>query len=87
MLDYSVLPENLQGGMKLYLERGIKPGSFLTACLANDLVGALGSVGPPSGISEWDYVSSVCYFLYNELPGRGRESPWGGTMGIIQEMG
>ena len=33
MYDYSGLPEGLQGGMQLYVEKGISTGGFLTACL------------------------------------------------------
>lgn len=40
-IDYSPLPQHMQGGMKLYLEHGIEPGGFLTSVLANDLRGAV----------------------------------------------
>jgi hypothetical protein len=46
MYDYSGLPEGLQGGMQLFLEKGISPGSFLTACLENDLIGAVNRADP-----------------------------------------
>lgn len=72
--DYSALPENLQEGMKLYLEQGIDPGCFLTACLENDFVGALGVASSKT----YDYLFRVASFLYNELPSRSYEnSPWG----------
>ena len=38
MIDYSILPKHMQEGMRLYIEKGIQPGSFLTAVLENDLV-------------------------------------------------
>lgn len=44
--DYSRLPEGLQGGMQLYLEKRISTGSFLTACLENDLVTAVMKADP-----------------------------------------
>lgn len=37
-LDYTLLPPHIQESMKLYIERGIYPGGFLTACLGNKLV-------------------------------------------------
>lgn len=38
--NYSLLPPHLQTGMRLWVERGIKPGGFLRACLTNDLIQA-----------------------------------------------
>lgn len=39
-IDYSILPGHMQGGMRRYIEHGIRPGSFLCAVLRNDLLGA-----------------------------------------------
>jgi len=36
-MPISRMPASLQGGLTRYLELGILPGSFLTACLENDL--------------------------------------------------
>ena len=41
MYDYEKLPENLQGGMRRYVEQGIKPGHFLTGVLENNLIKAV----------------------------------------------
>jgi hypothetical protein len=74
MYNYAILPENLQDGMRRYIEDGIKPGHFLTACLANDFLGALGA----ASTQTWDYVFQVGMFLYQEVPGRGGSNcPWG----------
>jgi len=79
MLNYSILPENLQGGMRRYIEDGIPPGGFLQACLANDLTDAVGRASSKT----WEYLFSVAMFLYHELPGRGySESPWGSREAI-----
>lgn len=79
MLDYSILPEILQGGMQRYIEDGIPPGDFLQACLANDLTMALGKASSQT----WDYVFSVAMFLWNELPARTYpECPWGSREAI-----
>jgi len=83
MLDYTILPVNLQGGMKRYIEEGIKPGDFLCRCLENDFVGAVGKAGPPTGVSLGEYLNGVASFLWNELPDRGYStSPWGSAEAI-----
>ena len=74
MLNYSILPENLQGGMKRYIEDGIMPGDFLTACLENDFVVAVGM----ASTKTYGYLHHVGMFLWNELPsGLAENSPWG----------
>jgi hypothetical protein len=56
--------DNLRGGLVLYLERGILPGDFLTACLENNLSEAMGKASTRS----WDYIYNVINFLYNYAP-------------------
>lgn len=81
MLNYNVLPENLRNGMQCYVEHHIKPGDFLTACLANDFIDAVGRASTKS----YDYIHSVALFLYNELPGRTYpDSPWGSYEAITK---
>ena len=41
-VDYSGLPDHMQDAMKNYIEHGIEPGSFLSAVLCNDFMGAVG---------------------------------------------
>jgi len=41
-IDYECLPDHMRDAARLYIERGIEPGSFLTAVLANDLLQAIG---------------------------------------------
>jgi len=36
-INYDSLPEHLRGGVARYIEQGIKPGSFLTAIICNNL--------------------------------------------------
>ena len=87
MLDYTLLPANLQGGMKRDIEQGIRPGDFLCCCLENDFVGAIGKAGPPTGVSLGEYLSSVASFLWNELPSRSYEgSPWGSAEAVRQHI-
>jgi hypothetical protein len=63
-VDYSSLPEHMQDGMQLWVERGIEPGSFLAAVLRNDLMGALGKADSVNINRLKDYGM----FLYNEVP-------------------
>lgn len=37
MLNYNGLPRTLREGVKLYIEQGILPGSFLRAVISNNL--------------------------------------------------
>jgi hypothetical protein len=69
LLEESNVAENLRGGLKLYLARGIIPGDFLRACLENNLSEAIGRASTQS----WDYLYGVVFFLYNYAPA----SSWG----------
>lgn len=63
-MDYSILPEHMQEGMRLYIEEGVEPGSFLRAVLENNLMEALGRADHVNRDSLFDYGN----FLYNEAP-------------------
>lgn len=63
-IDYSGLPDHMQGGMKRYVEHGIEPGSFLAAVLSNDLMEA---VKRGDSVNQHALVSYV-RFLYNQAP-------------------
>jgi len=63
-IDYSPLPEHMQDGMQMYIEYRIEPGSFLTAVLENDLMGALGKADDINKHRLYDYG----LWLYNEAP-------------------
>lgn len=64
MPNYDLLPEGLRDGVKLYIEDGIKPGSFLTAVVCNDLKESFGRADENSIRRMFDIVS----FFYNEVP-------------------
>ena len=70
-IDYSSLPEHMQGGMRLYMEEGIEPGSFLMAVLENNLIEAFGRA---DNINR-DRLFDFCQFLYNEAPNQCFGSP------------
>lgn len=71
MIDYSSLPEHMQEGMKLYIENGIEPGSFLMAVLENNLMEAFGRA---DHINQ-ERIRDYCSFLYNEAPRNCHGSP------------
>ncbi len=72
MNDYleklDILPFHMRDGVRLWIERGIGPGSFLTAVLSNDLFGALGRADEENsralksyGVYFYSYAPSGCY--------------------------
>ena len=63
-IDYSDLPEHMQGAMERYMQYGIEPGSFLTAVLCNDLMGAVGRADSINRARLNDYAT----WLYNNAP-------------------
>ena len=86
-IDYSILPEHMQHGAKLYIEHGIISGSFLTAVMENDLVYAFGAADETNRFAMFDWAR----FLYNEAPvncwgSRENVEKWralGGLRGIM----
>lgn len=62
--NYEQLPGHIQGAMQRYIEKGIDPGSFLTAVLCNDLMGAMGKADEINRERLWD----ICCFVYNDAP-------------------
>ncbi len=56
------LPEHLRGGMKRYLDAGIQPGFFLTACIENNLVEAVTRVGDTEDLRQ------IATYLYTFAP-------------------
>lgn len=88
-IDYSRLPGHMQDGFRLYIERGIPGGSFMTAVLSNDLMGAFGRADDINRARLFD----TCAFLANHAPIGCYGSPervkdWikdGGLEGIMRE--
>jgi hypothetical protein len=58
------IPLRMMDGIKLYVERGIEPGSFLCAVIQNNLSQAVGLADPENLKNIPAYVS----YLYNECP-------------------
>jgi hypothetical protein len=63
-IDYSMLPEHMRHGMKLWIEHAIWPGSFLTALLCNDFIYAH-SLADSTNI---DKLHLFAEFLRREAP-------------------
>ena len=58
------IPDYMQSGIELYINKGIPPGSFLTAIICNDLTTA---VGQADNVNISNIPAYVNYF-YNEVP-------------------
>jgi hypothetical protein len=65
------IPERMAGGLQRWIERGIPPGSFLTAVLENNLSEAVGRADAENLANLPAYVG----YLYNEAPGACWGSP------------
>jgi hypothetical protein len=61
------VPSHLVEGLVRYVVVGIKPGGFLYACLANDLLGAARRADPESLAG----LGAVARFIIAHVPGRG----------------
>ena len=58
------IPDGMVEGLELYINHRIKPGSFMTAVLANDLIEAVGKADHRNIKNIPAYV----YFFYNYAP-------------------
>lgn len=59
------VPEHLIDGLVLYVTHGYRPGSFLSAVLANDLMGAINNADPESAAG---LVVALCRFITHAVP-------------------
>ena len=64
MISYDTLPKHMREGAQLYVEHGKLSGSFLTAILENDFVGAASNADDINlmFLHEW------ALWLYNDAP-------------------
>ena len=63
-IDYSYLPGHMQSAARLYVERGVQPGSFLRAVLANNLVEAFQCADEDNRAAMFYWAK----FMHMELP-------------------
>lgn len=78
-VDYSMLPEHMQYGVRDYVEHGVRPGSFLLAVLHNDLVNSFGYADGTNVARMVDWAR----WLYNEAP----SDCWGSPEKVRAWMG
>ena len=70
-----LVPSHLRNGLRAHVETGRSVGDFLTACLENDLLGAV-SHGDDESLAG---LKGVVQFLYNYAPG----ACWGSKKKVI----
>lgn len=63
-VNYDLLPGHLREGLKRYVEKGSPVGHFLTACLSNSLIDAVGRADQ----TNREHLVGIVQFLWNELP-------------------
>ena len=62
--NWTLIPPHMIGGLRRYIENGIKPGSFLCAVLRNDLCEAVLRADDVNRRALWQFVA----FLYDYAP-------------------
>lgn len=67
--EYYPIREDLIGALQRYLDHGIMPGGFMTACLENDLQDAFGRADHENIRN----LHNIVGYLYNEFP----SNAWG----------
>lgn len=63
-LYFTAEPAHIRGGIVRYIDEGIAPGSFLTAIICNDLIGACGKADGINRLALFDIVA----WFWNESP-------------------
>ncbi len=72
-LDFSGynIPAHTQGALTRYVTQGCLPGGFLTAVLANDLIGAVSQADEQNRAA----LAEIVKFIYNRLPSAAQGTP------------
>lgn len=65
-IDYNLLPAQLHGAAKRYIEYGISPGGFLTAAFSNDFVDAACRADIDN--QQPRALKAIAHFILNEMP-------------------
>jgi uncharacterized membrane protein len=63
-IDYTSLPEHMQDGTRLYVERGIEPGDFTLAVLCDSLTGSFAHADLINARNMRDWAT----WLWNDAP-------------------
>lgn len=64
VIDYSKCPEHLRDSFRGYVEQGRRVGHFLTACLTNNLMEAVGRADEKNVL----LLKEITSFMWSELP-------------------
>lgn len=64
LYDYTAIPTPIMEGLARYIKDRIETGSFLRACLENDLHCAV-MLGAPGAL---EHLPALMRFIYNECP-------------------
>lgn len=67
----ALCPDHLQNSLFAYRDHGRPVGSFLRACLENDLLGAVSH----ADVDNLPLIASVVSFIWHELPSESWGSP------------
>jgi len=70
-IEYELIPEHMREGVRLYLEEGVEPGSFLRAALENNFVQVCAHADNINRERLFEWAE----FLWNEMPGNVWGSP------------
>ena len=70
-INYAMLPAHMRDGARLYIEKGIRGGSFMNAVFSNDFIGAFQRADDVNTAAMRSWAS----FLHNEAPGDCYGSP------------
>jgi hypothetical protein len=69
MLNYEMLPEHMQDGMRRYVEQGIPPGGFARSVLENNLAEAF----LQADADNLRHMRDWAMFMWNDMP----RASWG----------
>ena len=61
---YKLIPQHMQDGLTLWVEKGVMTGHFMTAVMENDLMEAYGRADEQN---QWS-MRNWCVFLYSYAP-------------------
>ena len=73
-IDYSMLPEHMQDGARMYVEEGVEPGGFMYSILCNDFIAAAGQ----ADLKNREALYWWAVWLSNELP----RAAWGSVQNV-----
>ena len=66
-----MIPQSTIYGLQNYAKDHIPTGSFLRACLSNDLMGAFGK----ADLFNKEVLEAITIYIYNEMPANCHGSP------------